>query len=169
MSQWVRLFRSRIGVAIVGAVLVGGIGAVFGAGTVWRPATLPVGGIVQGNTSNTATTSATATTQATVTPTPTETPEAAPTTVPTAAPTATRTIVGSTLRGSVVSVNVAAKTLTIRSNGVQYTILVDDTTQYTGAATQLSGIHTGWEASAAITAQENGGYLASLINTAIDN
>lgn len=169
MSQWIRLFRSRIGVAIVGAILVGGIGAVFGAGTVWHPATLPVGGIVQGNTTNTASTSATATTQATVAPTPTETPEATPTTVPTVAPTATRTIVGSVLRGQVLSVNVGANSLTIRSNGVQYTILVDDKTQYSGAATQLSGIQSGWEASATITAQENDGYLASLIHTAIDN
>lgn len=169
MRQWIRLFRSRVGVAIVGAILVGGIGAVFGAGSLWHPATLPVGGIVQGNTTHTATTFATATTQATVAPTPTEVPEATPTTAPTAAPTATRTIVGSVLRGRVVSVDVSANSLVISNNGVQYTILVDQTTTYTGVATQLSGIQTGWVAWATISTQEVNGYLASLIRTTIDN
>lgn len=161
MGERFQLFRSRVGVAIVGAILVGGIAALFGAGTVWHPASLPIGGIAQNN--------GTASTQGTPAPTLTATPVATPTIRPTATPTTARTIVGSTLQGKAIRVTPGANSLVISSNGVRYTILVDQTTTYSGAATRLTDIQLGWHVSATITAQEGPGYLSHQIAASPDD
>ncbi len=142
MSGLFQLFRSRVGVAIVGAILVGGLGAVFGIGSIWHPILPIAGGIVQGDaTATTATTAA----QATVTPEVTATPAATATTIPTVGPIATATPfpVGSTIHGSVVSIG--ANSFVISRNGVHYTILVDGATTYTGDRHTVFGIRAfGW-------------------------
>ena len=151
MSGLIQLFRSRVGVAIVGAILVGGVGAAFGVGSVWHPLTPITGGVVQA--AATATT-ASAAAQATNTPESTATPAATATTIPTVGPIATATPfpVGSSIRGTVISVG--ANSFVISRNGTHYTILVDGATTYTGGtATQLSGIQTGWRATATVAAQ----------------
>jgi hypothetical protein len=166
MSGLFQLFRSRVGVAIVGAILVGGLGAVFGIGSIWHPILPIAGGIVQGDaTATTATTAA----QATVTPEVTATPAATATTIPTVGPIATATPfpVGSTIHGSVVSIG--ANSFVISRNGVHYTILVDGATTYTGTATQFSGtsgIQNGYRVTATVAAQDGPTtYLASKISS----
>lgn len=155
MSQLSQLLRTRIGVAIMGAILVGGAGAAVGAGSVWRPSS-PVGAAI---------TQADAT--ATATPFPTATPQPTPTTAPTAAPTATRNPVGSTLRGTVVSVDTSADSLIISRNGVRYTILVNDATTYSGAATQLSDIQPQWRVSVTVAAKDGSAYLAQRVSASL--
>ena len=159
MGHFIQLLRTRVGVALVGATLVGGIGAALGAGSVWRPSTPAIGAITQENTPATAT--------ETAMPAPTATTQPTPTSVPTAAPTATRTLVGSTIRGTVVSVDTGANTLIISRNGVRYTIVVNDSTTYSGAATQLSDIQQDWRVSVTIAAQNGSAYLAQRVSASL--
>lgn len=167
MSGLFQLFRSRVGVAIVGAILVGGVGAAFGVGSVWHPLTPITGGVVQA--AATATT-ASAAAQATNTPESTATPAATATTIPTVGPIATATPfpVGSSIRGTVISLG--ANSFVISRNGTHYTILVDGATTYTGAATKLSGLHGGYRATVTIAAvQDNTTYVAGTVASVIDN
>jgi hypothetical protein len=120
--------RSRVGLSIVGAILIGGIAAVAGAASVWYPETPVIGSIVQGNS--------TSTTQATAQPELTATPQATATDVATPAPTATPNLVGSTIQGTVVSTNPSANSFIVSRNGVRYTILVNQATTYSGTATR---------------------------------
>lgn len=155
MGQLGQLFRTRVGIAILGAILVGGVGAAVGAGSVWRPNS-PVGAAI---------TQADAT--ATATSFPTATPQPTPTTAPTAAPTATRNPVGSTIRGTVVSVDTSSNSIIISRNGVRYTILVNDATTYTGAATQLSDIQPQWRLSVTVAAKDGSAYLAQRVSASL--
>lgn len=162
MGRVSQMFRTRVGIAVMGAFLVGGVGAILGAGSVWRPAAPGGGMIVQGNV--------TATSQnatATVAPTATATTQPTATTAPTAAPTATRNPVGSTVRGTVISVDTGANSLIISSNGVRYTIQVNDATTYSGAATQLSDIQPQWRVSVTVAALNGSAYLARSISASL--
>ena len=159
MGHFIQLLRTRVGVALVGAVLVGGLGAALGAGSAWRPSTPAEGVTIQG--------SATATAVETATPAPTATIQPTPTSVPTAVPTPTRTLVGSTIRGKVVRVDTGDNTLIISRNDVRYTIVVNDETTYSGAATQLSDIQQDWRVSVTIAAQNGSAYLAQRVSASL--
>lgn len=161
MGRMSQLFRTRVGVAILGAVLVGGIGAALGAGSAWRD-NAPVGAAI-----TQADETATAEGNATATPEPTATTQPTPTSAPTAAPTATRTLVGSTIRGTVVSVDTNDNKLVISRNGTRYTILVNDATTYSGAAAQLSDIQPKWRLSVTIAAQDGSAYLAQRVSASL--
>lgn len=156
MGRVSQMFRTRVGIAVMGAFLVGGVGAILGAGSVWRPAAPGGGMIVQGNvTATSQNATATATTQPTAT------------TAPTAAPTATRNPVGSTVRGTVISLDTGANSLIISRNGVRYTIQVNDATTYSGAATQLSDIQPQWRVSVTVAALNGSAYLARSISASL--
>lgn len=162
MATWL---RSRLGVAIMGAALVGVLAAVAGAGTTaWHPASQGLNGDAQ-VTETAHSTAGQPTATATTAPTATAQPTA--TDVPTAAPTSTPNPVGSTWNGTVVSVDASNNILVMSRNSVHYTILVDDATTYSGAATQLSAIQVGWRVSVTIAKQEDSGYLASHISSAL--
>lgn len=155
-----QVFRGRVGIAIIGAILIGGVAAALGAGSVARP-TSPTG-LVQGSSTSTTSTaqattspesSATATAQATSMDTPTA---AAPTTTPNATP-------QTTLPGTVVSVDPGNHRFIITRNGVQTTILVDDVTTYGGIATQLTDLQQGWQVTITIAKREDNGVLAKSV------
>jgi hypothetical protein len=82
-------------------------------------------------------------------------------------PTPTRTLVGSTIRGKVVRVDTGDNTLTISRNDVRYTIVVNDETTYSGAATQLSDIQQDWRVSVTIAAQNGSAYLAQRVSASL--
>src|SRR5689334_22445703 len=132
MGAWI---RSRVGVAIIGAILIGGLAAAVGASTLTLRSSSLDGALADSGSP------ATATSQSTVTPEPaaTSTPQPTATTAP--RPTATPLGVGGLLRGTVLSTNPGANSFIMSRNGVHYTIQVDETTTYSGAATQLSGLH----------------------------
>lgn len=155
MGQLSQLFRTRVGIAIMGAILVGGAGAAVGAGSVWRPNSPAGAAITQADATATATSF------------PTATPQPTPTTAPTAAPTATRNPVGSTIRGTVVSVDTSSNSIIISRNGVRYTILVNDATTYSGAATQLSDIQPQWRVSVTVAAKDGSAYLAQRVSASL--
>lgn len=158
-----QFLQGRVGIAIVGAIIIGGLAASVGAVTAWLPEQLATGSVAQA----TATSAAEATDTTAITPSATA-PQPSPTTVPTAAPTATPTLLGSTIRGTVVSVNVSGNSLVMSRNGTHYTILVDQETQISGAATSLSGIQVGWRVSVTFTSQEDSGYYSNRIFVSID-
>lgn len=157
--------RSRVGLSIVGAILIGGIAAVAGAASVWYPETPVIGSIVQGN--STSTTQATAQPELTATLQATAAPQATATDVATPAPTATPNLVGSTIQGTVVSTNPSANSFIVSRNGVRYTISVNQATTYSGTATQLSDLKPNWRVAVKIAAQDGSAYLAQSISAAL--
>ena len=151
MGAW---FRSRVGLALIGAIIIGCIAAVAGASTLALRSSPLDGALAQGSTSATATAESAETPEATATPEATVTTTAQPTatTTPRVVPTSTPLGVGSTLRGTVVGTP-GANSLTLSRNGVHYLIQVDGNTQYIGGtATKLSDIQNGWRATVDIGA-----------------
>jgi len=163
MGAWI---RSRVGLAIIGAIIIGGLAAVIGFGSVWHPVSPVVGAVAQGDA--TATTTATAATESTETPEATVTQQPTATATPRIVPTPTIGV-GSTLRGTVAGPP-GSSSFTMTRNGVTYTIQVNGATQYSGAATQLSGLKSGYRVTIRIAAvYESHNYLASSVASSIDN
>lgn len=162
MSAWI---RSRVGLAIIGAIIIGGAAAAIGVSTVWHPASPLVGAVGQNG-------GATATAESTATPEPaaTQTPQPTATIAPTVAiPTPTSIGVGSALRGRVVGAP-DASSFKMTRNGVTYTIWVDGSTTYTGTATQLSGLQNDYRVTVTIKAvYGSNSFLASRVSSSIDN
>lgn len=136
MGGFIQMFRGRIGFAIIGVLLVGGVAAVAGVGSVWRPTESTVGAVVQGAPTATNVAIAAQPT-ATATSEPTATAQAIPTDTPAPVPTATPI---TTIRGTVVSTDPGTQRFAMTRNGTSYTILVNQATIYSGIATQLSDI-----------------------------
>lgn len=166
MGSW---FRSRVGVAIIGAILIGGIAAAIGASTLTLRSPVLDGAFANSGSSATATAESTETPGATATAEATATPQPTATATPRIVPTPTPLSVGSTLRGSVFGAP-GADRFTVSRNGVHYTILVDETTQFTGAATQLSGLRSGYHVTVTISAVYGSkSYQASAVASVIDH
>ncbi len=146
MGSW---FRSRVGLALLGAIIVGCMAAAIGAGTLSLRSSPLDGALADSGSSATATAESTETPEATATPEATTTPQPTATTAP--RPTATPLGVGSLLRGTVVGTP-GTSSFVLSRNGVHYTIQVDGTTTYTGAATQLSGLQNGYRVTIRIKA-----------------
>lgn len=163
MGEGIHPLRSRLGVAIIGAFLIGGIAAALGAGSAWHPGATTIGGLVQVGASPTLD----ATLAAEVTPT--GTAQSSPTTAATVGPTATPNLIGSTVRGTVVSIDSGGNSFIMSRNGTRYTILVDQNTTYGGVATQFSDLQPRYRVSVTITAQNGSAYLASRVSASIDN
>ena len=160
MGRW---FRSRVGVAIIGAILIGGVAAAIGASTLTLRSSMLDGALANSGSP------ATATARSTATPEPTATATPQPTA--TNAPRPTATIgVGSLLRGTVLGAP-GTSSFVMSRNGVHYTILVDGTTTYVGGtATKLSDIQSGWRATIRVGAVDGTNtYQASNVAASPDN
>jgi len=164
MGGW---FRSRVGIAIIGAILIGGIAAAIGVSTLTLRSSALDGALATSGASATATAESTETPEATATAEATATPQPTATTAPRPTPTIG---VGSTLRGTVVGTP-GASSFVISRNGVHYTIQVDGNTTYVGgAATQYSSILNGWRATVKIGAVVGTNtYLARNVAASPDN
>jgi len=167
MGGW---FRSRVGVAIIGAILIGGIAAAIGVSTLTLRSPVLDGAFANSGSSATATAESTETPEATATAEATATPQPTATATPRIVPTPTILSVGSTLRGSV-SGAPGADRFTVSRNGVHYTILVDGNTQFTGAARQLSGLQSGYHVTVTISAVygSNSYQASSVLSSLPDN
>ena len=157
-----QVFRGRVGIAIIGAILIGGVAAALGAGSVARPTSPTAGAVVQ--------TAPTATTEANASPIPssTVTAQPTPTDASTAVPTARSTQVSNTLSGTVASVDSGNHRFIVTRNGVQSTVLVDDVTTYGGIATQLTDLQPGWRVTITIAKREDNGVLARSVFASLD-
>lgn len=162
MSGLILFFKSKVVLAILGAVLFGTSGALV--------ATVPFGSAPsrsapsapQGQAGLAAVDNATAPPGSSATPTRTPTRTPRPTNTPGAG--------GVTLRGSVQSVNTSANTFTIKLfNGTITTVAVTANTVFQGLATSLSSLQVGWSVSVKGTYQAGGTFAASTVNAYIDN
>jgi hypothetical protein len=164
MGGW---FRSRVGVAIIGAILIGGIAAAIGVSTLTLRSPVLDGAFANSGSSATATAESTETPEATAAPEATATPQPTATATPRIVPTATPLGIGSFFRGTVVGAP-GASSFVMSRNGVHYTIQVDGTTTYTGAATQLSGLQNGYRVTIRIIAVYGStSYLASSVSSSL--
>lgn len=180
------LFRSRVAAAILGAVVIGG--ASGGLGVLYAARNMPLNGgaasIAQAAGSTTSATitatgqgasgaspSAAATATVSQAPTaPTSTPTPRPTATPRPTPTPLTPGQTVTLRGSVGSVDTSSSSFTLNQRGgVTTTIAVSGTTQYSGSATGLSSLHSGWVATVTGVVQSDLSVAATSVNASPDN
>lgn len=166
MRQLLQFFGSKVVLAILGALLIGGVSATLAFGTVpRRPApaanvSANTGG-ASATTSTTASVSATASTSASATPTDTSTPIATTGANPSATP-GSQTI---TLHGTITAINAAATSFTLQpQSGAADTIVTDGNTTYLGNATQFTNLRVKWTATVTAIAQPDGTSLATVVN-----
>jgi hypothetical protein len=163
--MWMSSENRHIWVAIMGMVLVGGISAILAVTALRPPTPAPIGNVALDQTptsslTTTATAMPTVTAQSTPTPRPTRTVRPTPT-LPTSGP--------ADVHGSIRSINVTAGTFGYRiTTGARTTIITTTQTQFTGAATSLSGLQVGWLAEVVGTYQPNGTVLATLVNSSLN-
>ncbi|HKT39409.1 MAG TPA: DUF5666 domain-containing protein [Ktedonobacterales bacterium] len=171
MQALTALLRSKVGIAIVGVILIGGIGAYIGAASILHPDGL-TGGYFANNdpTAPAASVAGTVTSSSsdgagdhTATPLPTDTPANAPTDVPTTPPTGSGQTVD--LHGSIGNINTAANSFILNVNGTSRTVVVNGQTSFQGASSTLQGLRTGWQAEVKGRAQSDGTFLAFLVNS----
>jgi hypothetical protein len=167
--------RSRVTLAVIGIVLLGGAGGLAGVLSAPRaPASLAS---LQGNqpTATSSDSSSTATATATkATPT---VPQVAPTATPTRVPpTPTPIPVPGqplTVRGDVTSVTPSANTFVVHvfNGGGTYTCTVTSSTQWSGAASSISTLQVGMrvDASGIYQGGTTNGVAASRVDAQIDN
>lgn len=157
MSGLILFFKSKLVLAILGAVLFGTAGAVVAAVPFGGPPSSSSSSAPQGQAGLAAVDDATATPDSSATPTktPTKTPRLTN-------PPGTG---GVTLHGTVQSVNTAANTFTIKqTNGTITPVVVNAHTTYQGAASSLSSLQAGWLVEVTGIYQTNGTFAASGVN-----
>jgi cytoskeletal protein RodZ len=157
MSRRILFFQSKVALAIIGAVLIGGGAALMASASFSATpnqsstnqsqnyVNVPTSGGSAPSSATTPTTSASGTT-----PSPTSTPGKSPTATPTRRPpTPTPTPKNGqagTINGTVTSVDTTANQFTVRMiSGALKTVFVNSQTTFQGACTSLSGLHTGWD------------------------
>ena len=171
------MFRSKIVVVILGALIIGAVGSAVGVLSVARPGAAAVGSTASSTATGTSgSASATPTGAATATDTPTlaSSPNPTPTRVlPTATPIPQ---VGQTLdlHGSVGSINTANSTFMLRVSGSSYTVTVNGSTQWPGTAKSISGtpsppLAQGMQAEVVGVYQGGGNIQASKVDAQPDN
>ena len=168
MSGLVLFFKSKVVLAILGAVLFGTAGTLVAAVPFGNTSSNSSSSAPQGQAGLAALDNGTATPGGTAqgSPTPTKTPTRAATPKPTNTP-GTGSV---TLRGAVQSVNTSANTFTIKlNNGTITTVAVTANTVFQGRANSLSGLQVGWSVSVKGTYQTDGTFAASNVNAIIDN
>jgi uncharacterized protein YdeI (BOF family) len=168
------MLRSRVMLAVIGLLLIGGTSASIAALTTNRPsATVP--GTAQGNSASPSSTSGTQSGTPTATlppptqPVPTATQPSAP--PPTATP-RTPPPPGQSLdlKGKITAVNQSNSTFTFRDNtGAIWTVQADQNTVYSGVAKSFADLRP--DTDAEIHGQTMGGFnqLATEVNTQVDN
>ncbi len=161
-----QVFSSKVILAILGALLIGGVSAGLAAGTAIQPHAPTPGVASTTGGANTATatgaTQATSASSPTATDTPTDTPTTAPQNNPTATPNGQVT-----LRGTIAAVppTTSSNTFTMNVHGTSYTVLVDGNTNFTGNAQSIGDLKVGWTARVVAMVQPDGTtYLASDVN-----
>jgi hypothetical protein len=178
-----QFIQTKVGMALIGAILIGGTCAVLAARTVNEPSVLQTsnaltansnsttGGQLAASTSTSNAAQATATAQATAgngdQPTPT-THVIPPTRVPTPTPYVGQTL---TYGGTVSNINAVTSNsgtfvVTSRTSGQTHTIDVTSGTQFTlnGVASSFSALQAGSEAHATCTVQADRSCLASRVS-----
>jgi hypothetical protein len=168
MSGLILFLKSKVVLAVLGAVLFGTAGALVAA--------VPFGSTPPGSSSSAPQGQAglAALDDATATPggatssstsTPTQSPTKAPTKTSTPKPTNTPGTGAVTLRGTIQSVNTSANTFTIKLfSGAITTVGVTANTVFQGRATSLSGLQVGWSVSVTGTYQTDGTFAATTVN-----
>jgi hypothetical protein len=132
--------RSRVAFAIVGTIVLAGAGAVVGARSV-LPNDQAAAAVISASQDPTATSiiaQPTATSVQEATPTPRAQPTARPTATPGGVVTVSCTITSVT--------SSAGRFICRNSSGVTKTVVTNGQTQFTGAATQFSGLRAGLRA-----------------------
>lgn len=167
--------RSRVAFAIAGTIVFAATGAVMAARSA-LPSDQASAAAITTSQSPTATDpsvliDATATAIPTLATTPgaTSQPTSQPTPRPTAHPTVTPGGV-QTLNGRILSVNASAGTFSYHIfGGANNTIVTNGQTQFTGVATQFSGLQPNMRASVTGKYQTDGTFLATRVNTSIND
>lgn len=168
MKTLATMLRSRVGIAVCGVILVGGLGGFLGASSVPRPSVRANnGGIINTNT-NTGTATDT-TGSATQGPGGSASPTNA-TTLPTNT-TGGGGVIGTgqtiDLHGSIATIDTAANTFILTVNGTAVTVVVSGQTSFQGASTTFQGLRTGWLAEVKGRAQSDGTFQAFVVNSNI--
>lgn len=170
MNGLLHAVKSRVVQAIVGALLVGSLGATWAA--------LPYLPFGMSNAPLSATTSQGQDApqdqpdgSADVTPQATPQAIASPSVTARRAPTATRQPSGQSidLHGSIRSVDTSAQSFTLSVGGTLETITVNSRTTYEGSAQQFSDLREGWKAEVSCTQVAATTYLATHVHAEIDN
>lgn len=159
--------RSKILIVVVGMLIVAGLSSVatvMASSLTWQTALLSVGGP---NSASTATPLASATTHTTTAATTSTTPRATSTPVVRPSPTANNQT--PSVRGAVASVDASAGQFVVDSNGTQVTVIVTDTTTFSGAASSLSALNRGLQVSVRGAPQANGTFVATSVHSSTDN
>ncbi len=164
MSGLILFLKSKVVLAILGAVLFGTAGALvavvpFGSAP---PGSSP--SALQGQAGLVALDDATAT-PVRATPGSTSAPTKTPTKTPAPKPTNTPGTGSVTLRGAVQSVNTSANTFTLKlGNGTITTVAVTANTVFQGHANSLSSLQAGWKVYVTGTTQTDGTFVATNVN-----
>lgn len=171
------MLRSRVMLAVIGLLLIGGTSASIAVLTANHPgSTVP--GTAQGNptapdgtatsTSGTQSGTPTATLPPPTQPVPTATqPSAPPTATPRTPPPPGQSL---DLKGKITAVNQSNSTFTFRDNtGAVWTVQADQNTVYSGVAKSFADLRP--DTDAEIHGQTTGGFnqLATEVNTQVDN
>lgn len=165
------VLRSRVGLAVIGLLLVGGVSAAIAILTTPHPLPASLNAVAQRATATHAVgvTSAAATATAAAQPAATDTTGAVATTPPTPRPTPLPTATffpGQSVGvvGQVESVNASASSFVLATRGSQLTITVNGSTSWSGTAKKVSDIFPGWVAEVHGTVQPDGSILATEVN-----
>lgn len=158
------MIRSRVTLAVIGMLIIGGFSAFAGALTTPGPKGASLAQ-TRGQSTATATTGL---------PTPTATsPQQTDDSQPTAIvanPTDTPVSQGTTLQGTITAIDSSAQTFVVtRGNGSHVTVAVDNSTAYSGFADRFSQLSTGLFARLTGQTLANGSFLAATIDTSTDN
>ncbi len=168
MRSLTTLLRSRVGIAVLGAVLLGGLGASMGAASVGRPGGTTSGSLANSSAiaTNTIATSVSPTGSATPNPTdtaetgngsPTATPGAPASRTPTTPPANTGQTID--LHGTITSINRTANTSTLNST----TVVINGQTQFQGKAASFQALQAGMVAEVKGQTQGDGSFIAFVV------
>lgn len=165
--------RSRVGFAIVGTIILAGAGAVVGARSVLPGDQVAAAAITTSQESTTTDSSQLDQTAATATvASPTETPAQQATSTPRAQPTARPTVTPGgivTLSCTIDTVDSSAGTFTCHNSIVgTKTVVTNEQTVFTGAATQFSGLRAGLRARNTGIYQTDGTFVATRVSSSVD-
>jgi hypothetical protein len=170
MSRRILLFQSKVALAIIGTVLIGG-GAAFIAAASFSATPSQTAANQSQNYVNIPASGDDTATPATATSatTPGKSPTATPTRRP---PTPTPTTGGSqatNLRGTVTSVDTANNQFTVMTSSGARTVTVTPQTSFTGACTSLSGMQTQWKVVAQGVYKADGTFAATSVYSSWDD
>lgn len=166
------LLRSKVGIAVVGIILLGGLGGYIGVSSGAHPGTTTNSGNNSGVANTGAATntadSATATTTSGATggnPTPTDTPVVIPTNTTGTTNTGTGTGQNVDLTGTIGRINSTDNSFILQVNGKSIEVEVSGQTSYPGDSKSFQGLQTGWLAEVQGQQQADGTVTAWSVDT----